>query len=110
MVPGSVWSGGLSEFWNALALPGMTGCHEEASVTVTGIAHLSQAPAGESLGLRPLFSAPVDPETPDIELVVLKDKKHFLGPTVHLAALPSAVTLPRGGSIPLYLAHRSLLC
>ena len=88
----------------------MTGCHGEPSVTLTGVAHLSQAPAGESLGLQPLFSAPVDPETPDVELVVLKDKKHFLGPTVHLVALPLAITLPRGGSVPLYLAHRSLLC
>jgi hypothetical protein len=52
----------------------------------------------------------VDPETPDLELVVLKAKKRFLDPIVHLAAPPSAATHPRGGSIPLYLAHRSLLC
>jgi hypothetical protein len=110
MIPGSIWAGGLPESWDGLGLPGTSSRSWETCVTTTSVADLSLATAGDMLGLQPLFSSAVDPETPDVKLTVLKAKKRFLDPIVHLAAPLSTVTFRRGGSIPLYLAHRSLLC
>jgi hypothetical protein len=106
----SGWAGGLPETWNSPRSPEISDRDKEPYVAVAAVTDLSLAPTGETLGLLPLFSAPVDPETPDVELVVLKDRKRFLDPIVRLVALPPAATLPRGGSIPIYLAHKSLLC
>jgi hypothetical protein len=95
-----------------LGLPGNSGLDTAQADIETVIADLTliTTDLGETLDVQPLYSSPVDPETPDLELVMLKANKRCHRPLVPPALMSKASTLLRGGCVPLYLTHQSLLC
>jgi len=87
----------------------LVGCLEGRGESAD-VAYLITDTANAAGGGRLFFSSPAETETPDVEPVMSGSSKFSAPATRHAVTMPKASIIIEGISVPLYLAHQSLLC